>query len=167
MFREMRRKNQGLSEELCNEIIAKASHGVLSIMGDDGYPYGVPLSHVIVGNKIFFHGSPIGHKADAIGEGTKCSYTVVDADQVVQSEFTTYFRSVIAFGKVRRADSEEERLEGLKALGMRFSPDFVKECEEYISRTPAKGVATYVLDIEHMTGKEAKELMLGRKAMGK
>ena len=45
MFREMRRKKQQISEDVCVEVLKQQPRGVLSIFGDDGYPYGIPMDH--------------------------------------------------------------------------------------------------------------------------
>ena len=89
MFREMRRKKQLLSDEVSREILERNTSGVLSLMGDEGYPYGVPLSYVLVGDKIFFHCAKEGHKIDAIRNCEKASFCVIDQDQIVSEEYTT------------------------------------------------------------------------------
>ena len=45
MFREMRRFKQQIPNEECIEILKSEPRGVLSVLGDEGYPYGVPLDH--------------------------------------------------------------------------------------------------------------------------
>ena len=45
MFRKMRRFKQEISQEECIRVLKEQPRGVLSIMGEDGYPYGVPLDH--------------------------------------------------------------------------------------------------------------------------
>ena len=99
MFREMRRKMQALTAEETAEILKRNTSGVLSLNGDDGYPYGVPLSYVYLDSKLYFHCAGAGHKLDSILKDDKVSFCVIDQDQVVGEEYTTYFRSVIAFGR--------------------------------------------------------------------
>ena len=45
MFREMRRRPQALSHEEIVDLLKKETRGVMSVQGDDGYPYGVPINH--------------------------------------------------------------------------------------------------------------------------
>ena len=66
MFRDMRRKNRQLSTDECIEILENEPRGVLAVLGDYDYPYTVPMSHVYVDGKIYFHGAKTGHKNDAI-----------------------------------------------------------------------------------------------------
>lgn len=100
MFREMRRKKQILSEKECVEILEKGTVGVLGLLGDNDYPYAVPISYVYYNSKLFFHGAKNGHKIDAIPKCSKASFCVIDQDHIVPEECTTYFRSDIAFGKI-------------------------------------------------------------------
>ena len=109
MFREMRRKKQKLAEEECRAIIERANSGVMGVIGDEGYPYTVPVNPFLMGNKLYFHSAKAGHKIDAIAKEPKVSFTFIDKDDVVSREFTTYFRSVQVFGKAHIVTDEEER----------------------------------------------------------
>ena len=66
MFRSMRRALQQLSDDECRRILEKATSGVLALSGDDGYPYAVPISFALDGDRIIFHSAVTGHKIDAI-----------------------------------------------------------------------------------------------------
>ena len=109
MFREMRRKRQKLSKEECEEILFRGTSGVLAVSGDDGYPYAVPLSYLYENGKIFFHCAKTGHKLDSIHRNEKASFCVIDQDQIVPEEYTTYFRSVIVFGRIRVMEEDDAR----------------------------------------------------------
>ena len=101
MFREMRRKRQQLSAEESIAILERMTNGVLALHGDEGYPYAVPVSYVYADGKIYFHSAMKGHKVDAIMRNERVSFCVVERDDVCPGEFTTYFRSVVLFGKAR------------------------------------------------------------------
>ena len=135
-FRPMRRKRQQLSEEECIDILNNATSGTLALLGDGGYPYSLPISFVYAAGKIFFHSALKGHKIDAIRSCDKASFSVIQKDEVKPKEYTTYFRSVICFGHIHILDNDEESF---------------------------KAMCMIELDIEHMTGKEAIELMRMRK----
>ena len=68
MFPEMRRWKQQLTQQECVEVLKQEPRGVLSLMGEDGYPYGLPISYWYceADGKIYFHGAKSGHKIDAI-----------------------------------------------------------------------------------------------------
>lgn len=159
MFREMRRKKQLLPEAESREILARNTSGVLSLLGDEGYPYGVPLSYVLAGDRIFFHCAKEGHKIDAIRREEKASFCVIDQDQIVSEEYTTYFRSVIAFGRAHILESDEEKMDAIHILAGKYSGD---QGEAGIHKEIGKHFANLCMiqfDIEHLTGKEAIELV--------
>lgn len=107
MFREMRRGKQLLSMEDTVAVMNRCTNGVLACLGDEDYPYAVPLSYVYFNDKIYFHSAKAGHKIDAITKHPKVSFSVIDEDAIVSEEYTTYFRSVIAFGKARIVEGDE------------------------------------------------------------
>ena len=107
----MRRKKQIISEKECIGLLEKGTAGVLALSGDNDYPYAVPVSYVYYNCKLFFHGAKTGHKIDAIRKCSKASFCVIDQDHIVPEEYTTYFRSVIAFGKIRIMENETEMLQ--------------------------------------------------------
>lgn len=158
MFREMRRKKQMLSGEECGEILARGTAGVLSLLGDEGYPYGVPMSYVYDGEKLYFHCAKNGHKLDAAAKNPKSSFCVIDQDLVVPEEYTTYFRSVIVFGEIRVLEEEEEKMAAIRKLAVKYAPE---DSEENWTKVIAKEWAPLCMlemTAEYITGKEAVEL---------
>jgi len=154
----MRRIRQQLTQDQCIGILQAATSGVLAVAGDGGYPYAVPLSHVYHDGHIYFHSAVQGHKVDAIRANPKCSYCVVAQDEVHPESFTTYFKSVIAFGLVHVVEDEDERLHALRLLGHRFAPNDEAGLRHEIEKG-MKRVMILRLDIRHMTGKQAIELV--------
>lgn len=158
MFREMRRKNQLLSNEESVKILRRATSGVLAVSGDDGYPYAVPLSFVYADGKILFHCAKSGHKLDAVRNYPKASFCVIDKDDVVKEEYTTYFKSVIAFGKIRVMDKDETRA-AVEILAKKYYPDDSAERRGHMIDAEQAALCMLEMTIEHMTGKAAKELI--------
>jgi nitroimidazol reductase NimA-like FMN-containing flavoprotein (pyridoxamine 5'-phosphate oxidase superfamily) len=158
MFREMRRKTQALSTEESIAILMKGTSGVLAVSGDDDYPYAVPLSYVYHDSKVFFHCARSGHKLEAIARNPKVSFCVIDQDKVVPQEYTTYFRSVIAFGRARIVDDAVEKRSALEELAAKYSPDQTQDRLRVIDEQ-FNHVCLVELAIEHLTGKEAIELV--------
>ena len=157
-FRSMRRKRQQLSEEKSIGILQKSTAGTLALLGDNGYPYAVPISYVYADGKLYFHSALSGHKIDAIKNCDKASFCVIDQDEVHPEKYTTYFRSVIAFGRIHIIEDEQEKLATARLLGDRYNPNQ----EEALQKELEKGLARMVMmrfDIEHLTGKEAIELV--------
>ena len=159
MFREVsRNKKQIMSQERCDEILNKATSGVLNLMGDDDYPYGVPISFVYKNNKLYFHGMTKGHKVDAMKKHDKASFTIIDTDHVVPKEWTTYFRSVIVFGRMKFIEDNEEKKIAHAYLIDKYSPDF-KEGSEADLLKRIDSVVIYEMEIDHISGKEAIEFV--------
>ena len=133
----------------------------LALLRDGGYPYAVPISYVYDDGKLYFHSALSGHKVDAIRACDKASFCVIDQDNVKPAEYTTYFRSVIAFGRIHIVEDEEEKLAIARILGNKYNPHqeeaLQKELEHGLSRMLAIRI-----DIEHLTGKEAIELVKRR-----
>jgi nitroimidazol reductase NimA-like FMN-containing flavoprotein (pyridoxamine 5'-phosphate oxidase superfamily) len=157
MFREMRRGKQVLAADEVEAVMGRCTNGILACLGDDGYPYAAPLSYVYADGRIYFHSAKEGHKIDAITKYPKVSFAVVDKDEIVSEKLTSYFRSVIAFGKARIAGGDE-RLTAFRALVEKYSGDLPAEIKgkEISNCTAALIVA---IDVEHITGKEAVELV--------
>jgi len=155
MFRKMRRGKQLLSMEDTVAVMDRCTNGVLACLGDEDYPYAVPLSYVYFNGKIYFHSAKAGHKIDAIVKNPKVSFAVIDEDTIVSEKFTSYFRSVIAVGKARIVEGDEW-LEAMKLLVEKYSADQPEEAKhkEISECTQAYMIA---IDIEHITGKEAIE----------
>ncbi len=159
VFREMRRFRQALTRAQAEDILERGSHGVLALLGDDGYPYAVPLSYVYSGGRILFHGAREGHKIDAMRFCDKASFCVVDEDRVVPEKYTTYFRSAIAFGKVRLLEGGEA-LRAAALLAEKYRPGHEEERVSEIERGKA-ALCAFALFVEHLSGKQAIELVRG------
>ena len=169
-FRPMRRKRQELPKEECEKILNNATAGVLSVLGDGGYPYGVPISYVYAEGKLYFHSAVEGHKLDAIVKEDKCSFTIIDQDEIHPDEYTTYFRSVITFGRIRRLESMEEILHCLQLLAGKYTPVDQAGLQHRMDKSvpipggiPHTRVTVLCMEIDHISGKEAIELVRAHK----
>lgn len=152
MFRKMRRFKQQISDEECIRILKEQPRGVLSMLGDDGYPYGIPLDHLYMEDgHIYFHGAKEGHKIDAISGCDKVSYCVCDQGYRKEGEWALNINSVVVFGRIRIVEDEEKKKEICIKLARKFSDD-----EAYIEHEMKNAfprVNCLELIPEHMTGK--------------
>lgn len=156
MFREMRRKGQQLSNDEIIKILKKCTSGVLSLFGDNGYPYAVPLSYVYLDGKIYFHSAKEGHKIDAIKNNDKASFCVIEQDNVVPEKYTTAYRSVTAFGRVKIVDDDNLKRTAIEKHSEKYT--FADKYE--IQKVTDKAYNSFCViefDIEYMTGKEGLE----------
>lgn len=161
MFREMRRAKQLLSEEDSAAVMGRCTNGVLACLGDEGYPYAVPLSYVYHNGIIYFHSAKAGHKVDAIVKYPKVSFSVTDEDTIVSKEYTTYFRSVIAFGRARIVEGDE-RHQAFMAMVKKYSGDQPEE-DQLKEVNGCAQAYIIAIDVEHITGKEAIEFIRAKK----
>lgn len=160
-FRPMRRNRQQLSETDSLAILEHATSGTLALLGDGGYPYAVPISYVFADGKLYFHSALTGHKVDAIRNCDKASFCVISQDSIQPKQYTTHYRSVIAFGRIHIIDDETEKLKTASLLGNKYNPND----DEALRHELEHGLSRMLMirfDIEHLTGKEAIELMKQR-----
>ncbi|MBU3161640.1 pyridoxamine 5'-phosphate oxidase family protein [Clostridium frigoris] len=158
MFREMRRKNQLLSKEETIGILQACTSGVLGVIGDDDYPYTIPVSYAYKDGKLFFHGAKEGHKIDSIKRNDKVTFCVIEKDEVIQKTFTTHFRSVSVFGRAKILTEDDERKYAIDSLVEKYSPDYIKEGQREIE-SGWNRVCLLEIKIEHITGKAAIEIV--------
>ena len=163
-FREMRRKNQLLSKEESVAVLERGTSGVLALAGDNGYPYAVPISYVYDSTGIYFHGAKTGHKTDAIKQQPKVSFCVIDRDDVIPQEYTTYFKSVIVFGEARILTDEQEITEAAERLAVKYFPNDSAAHRRQVIEKERQALCMVKISVTHMTGKQARELGTGGQA---
>ncbi len=157
MFREMRRFKQQISREECLRVLQEEKRGVLSVHGEDGYPYGVPMNHWYspADGKLYFHGARAGHKIDAIAKDDRVSYCVFDTGYRREGEWALNVSSVVIFGRLRPVTDQEKVIEICSRLCEKFTED-----EAYLQRELQHSLPRVLcleLTIEHMTGKLVNE----------
>ena len=152
MFRKVRLKDRAVDDEKAREILEKGSFGVLSTIGRDGYPYGVPLNYSYFDNSICFHCANEGHKLDNIDFNHKVSFCVVTRSDVLSNEFDTDYESAVAFGRASVIADDTEKKDILLSLINKYSADYLKAGNNYIKKywSDTKVVK---LTIDHLTGK--------------
>ena len=158
MFRPMRRSRQQLSPEECEKILQKATAGILAVTGDGGWPYAVPLSYVWQDGALYFHCARSGHKLDAIRHDCRVSFCVVDQDRVIPEEYTTYFRSVIVFGRAEIVEDPAQIRAAIEILAKKYHPSDEPSHRDDVIRRESAAMTMIKITPEHITGKEAIEL---------
>lgn len=150
----MAKIEQFLSEPDALAIIASAEYGVLSTVGADGEPYGVPINYVYVPEEraLFFHCLRRGRKLDNIAAHPTVSLVAVGEESLVPERFTTRYRSAMVFGTASVVESDEERYLRLVQLNKALAPDHRDRYDEVITKYMPK-VAVVRIDIARVTGK--------------
>ncbi|MBQ6878005.1 MAG: pyridoxamine 5'-phosphate oxidase family protein [Oscillospiraceae bacterium] len=157
MFRELLRKNKALPKEECINLLEKETRGVLSVVGDEGYPYGMPMNHFYdsESGNIWFHCGKKGHRLDSIKKEPKVSFCVFEKGTKTEEDWAFSVRSVVVFGKIEIVDDPETIGEITAKLSRKFTSD-----EDYIKNEIEKfGKETLLLKLvpEHISGKTVKE----------
>lgn len=158
MFREMRRFKQQVSKEECIKVLKEEKRGALSVIGEDGYPYTIPVNFYYDENenKIYIHGAKKGHKIDAIQACDKVCFTTWNQGFKTEGNWEWNATSVVAFGKARLLDDKTIWYEKLKQLAIKYYPS-IEEAKEEMEKPSIHVVQMIVIDIEHMTGKLVNE----------
>ncbi len=157
MFRPIRRKQKEIDMTAAKSLLQHERRGVLAVNGDSGYPYAIPVNYLYdeEHQKIYFHGAKAGHKADAIQACDKVCFTVFGNETVKEEPWAPYVQSVVVFGRCHLAEMDPAALALLKRFAMKYYPDEGTADAEMAAT--AKAAQLFVIEIEHMSGKEIKE----------
>ncbi len=151
MERKPRRDDRAIPNSEAQKILQAGEYGILSTVSVDGQPYGVPVSYAYVGDIIYFHCAPEGHKLENLSSNNKVSFCVVGKTEVLPAKFGTKYESVIVFGKAFEV-TDDEKHAGLVELLKKYSPGFIDKGLRYIDRDSHKA-RVYKIVIESLTGK--------------
>lgn len=157
MFRELVRKKKQIPQEECIRILKDEPRGVLSVLGDNDYPYGMPMNHFYneEDGKIYFHCGKMGHRLDALKKHDKISFCVYDEGYRKEGEWALNIKSVVVFGRMRVVNDLKKVVYISDKLSRKFTKDdaYIKEeIEKYASQT-----LLLELTPEHICGKLVTE----------
>ncbi len=157
MFEEVRKKHRALSRDEALRILSETRRGVLSLVRDDGYPYGVPINHYFdpEAMKIYFHGDLRGSRISCAEREQRASYCAFQERKTEEKHWYKTFESVIVFGKLSFISERERKAEIVRKLTRGFTED-MKQFEEEIERGIGR-TSVIEMSIEHITGKFIEE----------
>lgn len=135
------------------ELFAAGNHGILSVNGDDGYPYAVPVNYVYEDGKIYIHSAKYGYKIEAIKKDNRVCFTTILNSQIVQTKVTAAFQSIVATGKIEIVEDEETRRHVLEQFIYKMTPDFIEGGMKFVNAAIGK-TEILCINVEEMTGKE-------------
>jgi nitroimidazol reductase NimA-like FMN-containing flavoprotein (pyridoxamine 5'-phosphate oxidase superfamily) len=147
----MRRKDREINLQEAIGIFEAAEYGILSTVGEDGQPYGIPLSYVYKDEAIYFHCAVAGQTLDNIANNSKVSFCVVGSTKVLPETFGTLYESVIIFGNAGEVYNIE-RQAALELLLEKYCSEFIKEGLRYIE-SENKKTKVVKIEISHISGK--------------
>ena len=157
MFRAIRRKKKELDISIAENILECSRRGVLAVNGDDGYLYAIPINYIYdkEAKKIYFHGSRVGHKVDALKACDKVCFTVYGNEIIKEESWAPYVQSTVVFGRCHLVEAGKRADRLLKQLAMKYYPNEQMVDEEILRA--GKAVQLFEIEIEHLSGKEVQE----------
>lgn len=158
MFRELRRIKQKVSDEECKRILKEEKRAAFSVIGDDGYPYTIPVDFYYdeKEHRIYLHGAKNGHKIDAIKNCDKVCFTTWDQGFKTEGNWEWNSTSVVIFGRARLLEDRSIWEDKLLKMTIKYYPS-IEEAEAEMKTPPIHAVQMIAIDIEHMTGKLVNE----------
>ena len=157
MFRQMRRIKQELPLEEAKSLLIKNKRGVISLNGEEGYPYSIPINYFYdeEENKIYFHGAKTGYKVDCIKNNNKASFVTYGDEELSDNGWSYYLKSVVVFGKIEIVEDRELAAKKLRELAVKYYPS-LSEVDAVMERS-FDNALVYYLDTKHMTCKKVHE----------
>jgi len=149
--KSIRRSDRKITIQEAKKVLENAEYGVLSTVGNDGQPYGMPLSYAYKNNSIYFHCALSGQKLDNIESNAKVSFCVVGKTKVLPDKFGTEYESAVVFGVVSEVKGTERR-DALLWLLEKYCHDFIEEGKQYIEQKN-KATRVFKVEIRHISGK--------------
>lgn len=148
----IRRGDRQINRDEALAILDHAEYGVLSMVGEDGLPYGIPINFARDGDLLVFHCAPEGRKLDCLRFRGRASFCAVGRTQVLPGKFTTEYESVLVEGPVVIVEDDRRKTEDLMILCRKFAPEHlaaaVKAIEKSLHRT-----GIFEMKIERISGK--------------
>jgi hypothetical protein len=152
VFRNIRRSDRALTEEQAREILARPEHGVLATVGADGWPYAVPLNHVLSGDALYVHCAVEGHKLENIAHEERVCFCAVAGARVLPDSLSTLYESAVVFGRAALVTDPAEKRRALELLAVRFCGTLSPEAEKAMA-TSASRTAVVRIRLERIAGK--------------
>jgi len=158
MFRPIRKVKNEISVEEAKELLKSERRGVLSVNGDDGYPYAIPINFYFneEENKIFFHGARAGHKVDSLKKDDKVCFTVYGNEQIKKQEWAPFMQSAVVFGRCHMIADRDEVLKRVREFAIKYYPNMDLVNEEL--KDSGNAVRMFEITIEHISGKQIQEI---------
>lgn len=157
MFRKIRKTKNEIGIDDAKLLLKTERRGVLSVNGDDGYPYCIPINYLYCDEvgKIYFHGSRVGHKVDSIKNCDKVCFTVFGNESIKNELWAPYVQSVVVFGRCRLITNQDLSIQLVEKFAKKYYPNETlvkKEVDTY-----GKAVQMFEIEIEYLSGKEIQE----------
>ena len=151
-MREMRRKERQITEGEAWAVVDKCEYAFLAMTAEDGTPYGLPVTIVREGRNIYFHSALEGRKVECLRRHPRVCLTCVGDTAIQQDRFTTLYESAVAFGTAAEVTEDGEKVEALRLLCLRHTPDNMADFDRAVNASLAR-TGIWKIAVEELTGK--------------
>ena len=157
MFRKIRRIKNEITIEEAKALLRKSKRAALSVNGDDGYPYTIPINFYYdeVENRIYIHSAKKGHKIDSIQKNDKICFTTWDDGYLDDGDWAYHVSSCVIFGRARLVENQQNTEDKGKKFALKYYPS-AEEVEDEIKKG-LHGVQLIEIEIEHISAKKVHE----------
>lgn len=152
---KIRRRDRVITEAEALAVLDTAEYGVLSVTGEDGVPYGVPINFVRDGDTLIFHCAPEGRKLVCMRHQPRVSFCAVGRTRVLPGQFSTEYESAVVEGMATIIEEEARKIADLRKLCEKYSAEYLDAAETYI-RGSLHRTAIFEIRMEFITGKGKK-----------
>ena len=149
---EMRRRDRQMPEAFAWEVVDKCEYAFLAMIAEDVTPYGIPITIAREGDRIYFHSALEGRKVDSLRQNDRVCLTCVGDTAVQQEHFTTLFESAVAFGTACEVTEDGEKIEALRLICQRHTPDNMSAFDKAIAAS-LKRTGIWRITVDSITGK--------------
>lgn len=157
-MRQMRKYRRMRNAEWAMEVFDRAPYVTVSMTRPDGSPYGLPLSVVRKDTTTFyFHCADEGEKIDCLRQNPTVSLSAVSRCtpkfEEDKQNFTEYYHSAVALGRISFVDDRQEKTEALRLLCKRFLPGYMTHFDDAIARSLDRTTVVRIDLLEPPVGK--------------
>ncbi len=155
---QLRRADKQLPDAAAWETLARGFCGRLGTVGEDGYPYVVPLLYVCLDGAIYVHNTrAIGHLRRNVDREPRVCFEVDEPGEVFaygrfECDSSVAYRSVIAFGRIAVVEDTAAKQRFCEALMARYAPNTGDRPQGFFPRLDQ--ITVYAITVERLTGKE-------------
>lgn len=152
---EQKKLERWLEPDECMQLLDSTDTFVLTLNGEDGWPYSVPLNFVRVDDCLYYHGGRKGGTVECMKRDDRCTVTVFSEGGYEDyggnsCDTTTLFGSVVVRGRMSPVEDDEQKRIVLEALVAKLTPG-KSSCPMNMDTVSRTGV--YRITMDEVTGK--------------
>jgi nitroimidazol reductase NimA-like FMN-containing flavoprotein (pyridoxamine 5'-phosphate oxidase superfamily) len=155
---QLRRSDRVMSEQRACDMLERGFSGQLATIGEDGYPYCIPLLYIWMDREVYVHTSSArGHFRANVEREPRVCFEIDQPDQVFdygrfECDSGLAYRSVILFGRIRIAEDRVAKQRFCEALMAKYGKPDTERPKNFFPRIDM--ITVYAIAVERMTGKE-------------